>query len=142
MRQRFLFNLERKKFLNCKTDEIFAKIYNDKIWCPDDLKKNYQYYSGIGSHHNEFVKCYTENVKLFLNRFSSKPDVVDLGCGDFAIGSILRKNCNNYIAVDIYDQLINNNKKIYKDLNVDFRTLDITKDNLPKGEVCFLRQVF
>ena len=80
-------------------------------------------------------------VNVILKKFSSKPNVVDLGCGDFAVGSMLRKDCNNYIAVDILDKLINKNKKIYKNLNVDFRTLDFTKDNLPEGDICFVRQV-
>ncbi len=141
IRDRYLLNKNRKKFLSIPTDKIFSKIYTDKIWCPEDQKNNYEFYSGIGSHNVEFVKNYTDNVKLFLKRFPSKPNVIDLGCGDFAVGSILRKSCNNYIAVDIFDKLINKNKKIYKNLNVDFRTLDITKDNLPDADVCFLRQV-
>ena len=70
-----------------------------------------------------------------------KPNVVDLGCGDFVIGSKLRKFCNKYIAVDIFDELINYNKKKYQDLNVDFRILDITSEKLPAGDVCFVRQV-
>ena len=70
-----------------------------------------------------------------------KPNVVDLGCGDFKIGSSLRQFCNNYVAIDIFDELIIWNKKEYKNLNVDFRTLDITKDPLPSGDICFLRQV-
>ena len=49
--------------------------------------------------------------KTFLLSLPKKPDVVDLGCGDFVIGSKLRKFCNKYIAVDIVDELINFNKK-------------------------------
>lgn len=141
IRERYLVNQSRKKYLNFPTDKIFSKIYIDKIWCPEDQKTKHEFYSGIGSHYNEFVKNYVKNVKSFLKKFSSKPNVVDLGCGDFTVGSMLRKDCNNYIAVDIFDKLINKNKKIYKNLNVDFRTLDITKDNLPEGDICFLRQV-
>ncbi len=70
-----------------------------------------------------------------------KPNVVDLGCGDFSIGSKIRKLCDNYIAVDIFDKLIYFNKKKYADLNVDFRILDITCDELPSGDICFVRQV-
>jgi SAM-dependent methyltransferase len=136
-----MLNKKRNFFLNIPTDQIFSKIYIEKMWCPDDQKSNHQFYSGIGSHNAEFVKDYTDSVNLFLKRFPSKPNVVDLGCGDFTVGAILRKSCNKYIAVDIFDKLINRNKIIYKHLNVDFKTIDITKDNLPSADICFLRQV-
>ena len=77
----------------------------------------------------------------FLNTFPNKPNVIDLGCGDFVIGSKLRSACGKYIAVDIFDDLINYNKVKYSDLQVDFKTLDITKDELPEADICFLRTV-
>ena len=51
------------------------------------------------------------------------------------------KYCRNYIASDIVEELIEHNKKKFKSLKVDFRVLDITKNELPKAEICFLRQV-
>ena len=86
-------------------------------------------------------ETYITRVKEFLSTFSNKPNVVDLGCGDFSIGSKLRNYCNSYIAIDIFDELIERNKIHYKSHNVDFRVLDITKDNLPSGDICFVRQV-
>ena len=74
-------------------------------------------------------------------QFNFKLNAVDLGCGDFSIGSEIRKYCGKYIAIDIFDDLIDYNKKFYKNYDVDFKVLDITKDELPKGDICFLRQV-
>ena len=76
-----------------------------------------------------------------MQTFTKKPNVVDLGCGDFNIGSKLRKYCNNYIAVDIFEEIINKNKITYNNFDVDFRVLDITNDSLPESDICFLRQV-
>jgi hypothetical protein len=39
------------------------------------------------------------------------------------------------------DQIIADNKVRYSQLNVDFRILDIIEDNLPDGDVAFVRQV-
>ena len=108
---------------------------------PSAWKSNYKFYSGPGSHFPELVDNYISGVKKFLTSLPKKPNVVDLGCGDFSIGSKIRKLCDNYIAVDIFDELINFNKKKYADLNVDFRILDITCDELPSGDICFIRQV-
>lgn len=67
---------------------------------------------------------------------------MDLGCGNFFVGSKIRHLCDTYIACDIVPSLINWNIQKYNDLNVDFRVLDITKDELPEGNVVFVRQVF
>ena len=121
--------------------DVFKEIYLNKLWDPDAEKSNFKFYSGPGSYYPEFVTKYIESTRIFLLSLPRKPDVVDLGCGDFVIGSQLRKLCNNYIAADIFDELINFNKKKYNDLNVDFRVLDITRDELPVAEVCFVRTV-
>lgn len=134
-------NLLKNNFNKLSNYEVFKKIYQKKLWTPDYKKNNFQFYSGSGSHEQEFTEIYLKKTEDFLTSFSSKPNVVDLGCGDFEIGSKLRKFCNNYVAVDIFDELINHNKIKYKNLNVNFQSLDITKDNLPEGDICFLRAV-
>tara|TARA_B100000029_G_scaffold512301_1_gene608563 strand:+ start:4471 stop:5223 length:753 start_codon:yes stop_codon:yes gene_type:complete len=131
----------RKKFSKMENDQIFREIYLQKLWSPDSVKSNYKFYSGIGSYLPELVDNYISEVKNFLLSFSEKPNVVDLGCGDFTIGSKLRNFCNSYTAIDIFDELINYNKKKYHDLNVNFKVLDITSDELPPGDICFIRQV-
>tara|TARA_B100000029_G_C17265624_1_gene847938 strand:- start:72 stop:824 length:753 start_codon:yes stop_codon:yes gene_type:complete len=140
-REKKIIHKIRKQFLNKEKKEIFKEIYRKKLWSPESEKINYKYYSGIGSHYPELTNNYIDKVKEFLSSFSKKPNVIDLGCGDFAIGSKIRFMCDRYIAVDVFEELINFNKDKYKDLNVDFRVLDITSDELPNAEVCFVRQV-
>ena len=122
-------------------NETFKKIYEDKIWTPDEEKKNFKYYSGLGSHEDEFIEEYLKKTKLFFQSFKKKPNVVELGCGDFEVSENLVNDTNSFIACDIYEDLINFNKKKYKNLNVDFKVLDITKDELPNGDVCIVRCV-
>ena len=47
----------------------------------------------------------------------------------------------SFIAIDIFEELIELNKKKFENQNVDFQALDITKDPLPSGDICFLRNV-
>jgi SAM-dependent methyltransferase len=142
-KDKFLINLNRKKFarLNLKTKDTFSKIYTEQLWTPDNKKNIFQYYSGLGSHDAEFIDKYVIVISEYLLSFKTKPSVVDLGCGDFNIGSKLRKYCSTYNAVDIVDDLINYNIQKYKDLKVDFMALDIIKDKVPTAEICFLRLV-
>jgi len=76
---------------------------------PEDKKKDHKFYSGTGSYLPELVNAYFSAIEKFFISLPKKPNVVDLGCGDFVIGSKIRKLCNNYIAADIFDQLIDYN---------------------------------
>ena len=136
-----LLSIKRKKFSKMTTKEVFKEVYEKKLWSPEGEKKKFKFYSGTGSHHKDFSEKYVKEVSKFLMTFKNKPDVVDLGCGDFFIGSQLRKFCNKYVAIDIFDGLIDHNKKIYNDLNVEFKVSDITIDQLPSSEICFIKDV-
>ena len=84
---------------------------------------------------------YVTAVRDFLLSFDEKPDVVDLGCGDFTMGSKIRPYCDRYVACDIVEGLIRRNRARYSK-DVEFRVVDITSDQLPEGDVVFIRQVF
>ena len=102
---------------------------------------NGRFFSGSGSHGQEIVAAYVAALEKFLRAFPEKPDVVDLGCGDFAVGYQTRPLCSKYIACDVVEPLIAWNRERFASLDVDFRELDVTTDPLPPGEVAFLRQV-
>ena len=80
-------NYELKKFKELDSKKIFKKIYENKLWTPEEEKNNFKYYSGLGSHKDEYVKEYINKTKLFLDSLQNKPTVVELGCGDFEVSS-------------------------------------------------------
>ena len=67
--------------------------------------------------------------------------MVDLGCGDFNVGEQLRPYCGRYVACDVVPALIQRNRDKFAGMQVDFRCIDITEDDLPEGDIVFLRQV-
>jgi len=121
------------------SDEIFAEIYKRGMW--GGSASGNRFYSGHGSHMPDIVEPYFAAVGRFLEGFASLPDVVDLGCGDFAVGSRIRAKCRRYIACDIVPELIEYNLQAFADLDVDFRTLNLATDALASGDVAFVRQV-
>lgn len=140
-RQRRRFRRRIREFNgNLTTQEIFTKVYRERVWGrSNDLSD--KYYSGTGSRDLTIVQAYIDSVNQFLRSFEVIPDVVDLGCGDFFVGSQLRQSCGNYTACDIVAPLIDFNKEKYKSLNVDFRVLDLTEEELPRADVLLIRQV-
>jgi hypothetical protein len=139
--QRRYFNYQRHKATrNMNVQDRFTEIYKKSEWGKSE-SSDQLFYSGPGSHNLEVVSSYVTAVVGYLNSFDIKLNAVDLGCGDFAVGSKIRKYFNNYIACDIVEPLIEFNKEKYKDLCVDFFVLDIIKGELPSGDIVLLRQV-
>lgn len=97
--------------------------------------------SGTGSRLESIVHPYIESVNSFLCEFPIAPDVVDLGCGDFNVGSQLRDSCGSYVAVDVVPELIQRNTRLFSKLAVSFECRDLVRDRLPAGDLAFLRQV-
>jgi hypothetical protein len=110
---------------------VFTDIYRSGIW-----RQSGQPPANL--HDAAITQLYVKTVTEFLTSLG-KPNVVDLGCGDFAIGSRLRPYCDRYIACDIVPELIAHNRQNFAD--VDFTVLDIVRDELPKGDVAIIRHV-
>jgi hypothetical protein len=140
-REAYLTMRRDREFSRLTAKDAFTKIYTEGLWAKSSNDQD-SFSSGSGSRHPHIVGTYIGAVEKFLTSLDQKkPDVVDLGCGDFFIGSQIRHLCGNYIACDIVDSLIARNKNIYRHMDVDFRVLDITSDELPDGDVVFVRQV-
>ena len=113
-------------------------MYREKLW---GSRASGDYCSGAGSHLDAIVRPYVANVRAFLGEFPELAVAVDLGCGDFNVGSQLVGSFRELTAVDVVPELIERNGRNFAHLGVVFRCLDIVNDDLPAGEVAFLRQV-
>jgi hypothetical protein len=119
------------------TKDVMNQIYDKHLWGG----KEFDFYSGIGSHDPYTLNLYIKGVIDFLESHNNLMTVCDLGCGDFNIGKHLVKHTKTYIAIDIVESLIERNKKLFKSDNLEFHCLDISKDELPKADCIILRQV-
>lgn len=119
------------------TQAVMNQIYDQKLWGG----KDFDFYSGEGSHNPKIVKPYLENVIEFLKAHKNTLEVCDLGCGDFNIGKHLVPYTKYYYAVDIVEPLITRNKNQFQEDNLAFHCLNISKDTLPKADCIILRQV-
>ena len=51
------------KYKNLDNREVFKKIYKNKVWTPYADQKKFNFYSGIGSHLDDFT-IYIEKVLI------------------------------------------------------------------------------
>jgi Glycosyltransferase sugar-binding region containing DXD motif len=126
----------------------FQAIYRQDLWGGNAITP---FFSGFGSR-GEHAKLYVEAMVPLLRQHASESSkefvIVDLGCGDFEIGSQLVKSlCGvRYIGCDIVPELIEYNQyrygtPLYGKGNIEFRTVDIVRDRFPDGDLCLVRQV-
>ena len=122
--------------------EAFTRIYLQDRW--DDGQKaslNARFYSGPGSAE-EFGRPYAACISDFIAKNSIR-SVVDLGCGDFRVGALIASPAiSSYVGVDVVEPLIAENQRRYGNERISFQCLDIIADELPRADLCLVRQVF
>jgi SAM-dependent methyltransferase len=124
--------------------DLFGQIYRDSLWgtSPDTGET---FYSGHGSHDPMLVMPYLYSVRGFLHGFhlhnGRRPDVLDIGCGDFTIGARLADLANWYLACDVVAQLIDRNRKRFRRDGLEFLVLDATRSAPPDADITVIRQV-
>lgn len=121
-------------------DQVFSKIYKDNVWGKKQ-RGDSAFYSGDGSHEPQTVNTYVAAIRDFLDSIGPPRDLVDLGCGDFNIGSQIAQSGKSYLGCDIVPDLISHNMATFGTDTLGFRVLDIVDDPLPKADVIFIRQV-
>ena len=116
--------------------QLMETIYEQKEWGGND-----DFYSGQGSHLPKIVDPYVGKILEFLNAFTPKLSVCDLGCGDFNVGKQLVGAASKYFAIDIVPRLIARNKARFRHPNLEFQCLDATDDAMPIADCVLVRQV-
>lgn len=124
--------------LTRSTKKVMSDIYEKKRWGG----RQKDFYSGSGSHSRKVVQPYIKTISSFLKDYEDGLIVCDLGCGDFNVGKNLVPYSKRYMGIDIVDDLIERNKKLFVSEKLEFHCLNIVTDNLPKGDCILVRQVF
>jgi 2-polyprenyl-3-methyl-5-hydroxy-6-metoxy-1,4-benzoquinol methylase len=121
---------------NLSIEEAFDHIYERRIWAngSDELSGGGSY----GRTADEYVAFLTE----FIGKHSLQ-SILDIGCGDFNIGSRIAPRVARYHAVDISARIIDFNKSRFSSLkNVEFRQVNACTEPLARAELVTVRQVF
>jgi hypothetical protein len=119
---------------------VFTKIYVDKRWGTNPKTKKGS--SGIGS-----TLAYSEAFKDFLQQFVNEKNIlstVDVGCGDFQIGSMINWK-GSYVGVDCVADIVEDNNKLYGNNSKSFKFGDVCNkdfaDSLPHADLYIIKDV-
>jgi hypothetical protein len=123
--------------------QTFAQIYASNAWGTDGDSR---FYSGIGSRGQpaeDYVRGMTALIRAHEAEQGRTLTIVDIGCGDFAIGRALLSALPHvhYIGCDIVPALIAHHQAHDSDARTRFQQLDIVTSPAPAGDICLVRQV-
>lgn len=116
--------------------EVFSEIYANNRWGGAAG----EFCSGTGSA-GPVADAYCDMVSSFIKAHGIK-SVVDVGCGDFRIGSRIAPAVESYTGIDVVPDLVAFNNKNHGHGGVKFLCLDAASDPLPEADMCLVRQVF
>ena len=116
----------------------FQDIYRNNSWSCPECK------SGWGSTL-ENTKSIRSQLPLILKKYGIQ-SIVDCPCGSFEWfhEMLPRLNITHYYGCDIVPELIDLNKRLYKDPRVieEFLIKDLTVDEIPNCDLLFVRDCF
>ena len=136
-RYRQLFRLKEHAHNRRRSPEhVFSRIYAQGLWG----KTGDAFCSGSGSS-DAFAADYARMLEAYIREHCIQR-VVDLGCGDFAVGGKIAALGIDYTGVDVVPALVQHLVARYASPSVRFIQLDIVDDPLPPGDLCLIRQVF
>ncbi len=119
-------------------EAVFTDIYKNNKW--GGVKG--EFYSGYGSADESMVSPYISLIhEKALSEGFRGLTFVDLGCGDFRVSRQLLSLCSRYTGVDIVRRVVEENQKKFGNEKTHFVHLNAVKDDLPTGDVCFIRHV-
>jgi hypothetical protein len=130
-------NQRERQLGSLSVGQAFDQVYRTSMW------KRGNSTSGPGSE-GPLAQRYITVVLDYASRHGLRT-VVDAGCGDFTVGSILAPHFERYTAFDASQHIIETNRQRYAhltDQNVTFTVADMTSEVFPEADLILIRQVF
>lgn len=116
-------------------ERLFAWVYDNNQWGRSPTGERFS-----SDSPEEQAASYRSFVSRFIRDRGVKR-VVDLGCGDYVNAGAIDLGAAHYTGVDIYDQLIAENKRRHGDDRHEFVVADLVDDELPDGDLCLVTAV-
>ena len=115
----------------------FTEIYKINMWGAEDGIT--ETVSGPGSTLSHTTGIRRSMPALFHQH--GIQSVLDAGCGDFHwMRQVVAESNVKYIGVDVVEELIASNTRKYSTDKIEFMSLDITQDDLPRVDLVICRE--
>lgn len=114
--------------------EKFTEIFKTNFWNSKETV------SGGGSELKN-TQNVIKKLPLLLKKYNIKT-MLDCACGDLNWMIKVNLCIDNYIGIDIVEDIIKKNKELYESDTVKFYVMDFVIDELPKADLILCKDVF
>ncbi len=121
------------KYRFATTEKIFTDIYNENKWGDEESR------SGVGSNLTQTNTIRSKFPEL-LEEYHMQ-SILDIPCGDFNWMKEVNLDSISYIGADVVEKIIQINNEKYSKENRKFVKIDILRDELPKVDLIFCRDL-
>ncbi len=112
-------------------EQVFNNIYEGNRW---GGKKSI---SGTGSDEDQ-TKTIIKELPTLIEKFAIS-SILDAPCGDFYWMKEVSLERVSYLGVDVVDELIKHNQKLYAKGNIQFRKINLLRDKLLEMDLILCR---
>ena len=126
-----IVKIRRLRYKLTPMETKFSRIY---------LKRGFggeESVSGPGSDLGQ-TSVIRRELPILLNEIGTR-SLLDAACGDFNWMKAIELNIDRYVGVDIVEELISQNNRLYRDEKREFMSMNIAKDPLPTVDVIMCR---
>jgi len=117
--------------------DIFDEIYRRRCW--GGQAADGELYSGPGTY-DPSVAQYVDFVLGFIEQREIST-IVEIGCGDFAIGRRYAGKVDHYLGIDVSSLVVENNSRHFASETVTFIQGDAGELDVAPADLCIIRQV-
>ena len=126
----------KNRSLGTSNADIFDAVYRDALW---GQSPEGDAYSGSGTY-DPAAATYVAFVRSFITENKVR-SIVEIGCGDFAIGRQYASDVDRYIGADVSNYIVARNVEKFGSEKISFVNLDASEHDLPASDLCVVRQV-
>ena len=123
---------------NKKLKNIFTKVYLANLWGDETSV------SGPGSSMEQTTEIRIQILQL-IRKYKINT-IIDAPCGDFnwmqELVKSIEDEIDQYLGVDIVEELVNENNKKYQTSKINFKQIDITRNVVPIADLIICRDCF
>jgi len=127
IRKRYVVYLQKFK----KVENVFTEIYRRNKWKGKDS------FSGPGSDTYQ-TRIVISELPTLINEFNIRT-MIDIPCGDFHWMRSVDLNGIDYTGADVVKELIQKNIEKYSQDGLQFHSMNLIKDKLPRVDLVFCR---
>jgi predicted O-methyltransferase YrrM/SAM-dependent methyltransferase len=120
-----------------QAEAYFTSAYETGLWGKDASGRGT---SGAGSIVQEALP-FIQYIQNFLDTHQIQ-SIVDVGCGDWVLAREIQWGDSEYLGIDIVENLIRDNQKIYGSDKVRFLKQDVGITPMPAGDLLICKDVF